>query len=94
MYAGKRPFVVIGLILAVGAVPVGIAIATSGLGAVGTTLARGTGAPEDQVLLRFKGSFLQVPREDGSADLRLTGTKGFVFAPGDAGPGDDAVARI
>ena len=32
-------------------------------------------------------------QKDGSSVLRLSGTQGYIFFPGDMGPGDDATGR-
>lgn len=50
-----------------------------------------TGKP---ALLRMRGSSIYTPKEDGSAEIELRGKFGFMFFPGDIGPGDAATGRV
>ena len=45
------------------------------------------------VVLDLHGSVAIVEQPDGSGELRLSGTSGFLFFPGDVGPGDVATGR-
>jgi hypothetical protein len=51
-------------------------------------------SPDRSVILDIHGSFASDPQADGSSEGRGSGTTGFVFLPGDAGPGDTSTGRI
>ena len=45
------------------------------------------------IVIKFQGRVASIPQRDGSTVMRLSGTQGFLFFPGDVGPGDDATGR-
>jgi len=45
------------------------------------------------VVLNIQGSYAEVPQADGTALGRGSGTFGFIFLPGDEGPGDTSTGR-
>jgi hypothetical protein len=51
-------------------------------------------SPDRSVILQVHGSFASVPQADGSSVGRGSGVTGFVFYPGDAGPGDTSTGRF
>jgi hypothetical protein len=51
-------------------------------------------SPDRSVTLDVHGSFSSVPQPDGTVEDRGSGTTGFGFSPGDAGPGDTATGRL
>ncbi len=86
--------------------PDGVRSTTVGGNAVGTSFDNGTftvtGVHIDEVtniatgksvINKLQGRVASIPREDGSSVLRLSGTQGYIFFPGDMGPGDDATGR-
>jgi hypothetical protein len=50
--------------------------------------------PDRSVVVDWDGSFASVPLADGTFADRGSGTVGFAFFPGDAGPGDTTTGRI
>ena len=86
--------------------PAGVRFANVGGNAVGTLFDNGTfvvtGRHPDEVtnvatgksvVVERQGRVASVPQQDGSTVLHMSGTQGFVFFPGDVGPGDDATGR-
>ena len=86
--------------------PEGVRIENVGGNAAGTSFDNGTfvitGRHPDEVtnvatgksiVIELQGRVASVPQQDGSTVLRLRGTQGFLFFPGDVGPGDDATGR-
>ncbi len=86
--------------------PEGVRFTTVGGNALGTLFDNGTfvvtGRRIDEVtniatgksvINKLQGRVASIPQEDGSTVLRLSGTQGFIFFPGDVGPGDDATGR-
>jgi hypothetical protein len=51
-------------------------------------------SPDHSVTLDVHGSFSSVPQPDGTVEDRGSGTTGFSFFPGDAGPGDTSTGRL
>ena len=51
-------------------------------------------SPDRSVILKVHGNFASVPQPDGSSLGQGSGTTGFTFSPGDAGPGDTSTGRI
>ena len=45
------------------------------------------------VINDLNGRVVSIPRKDGSTVLWLSGRQGFIFFPGDVGPGDDTTGR-
>ena len=96
-----------GLACPVAIAPEGVRSTVVGGNAVGTLFDNGTfvvtGRHPDEVtnvatgksvVVERQGRVAAVPQQDGSTVLHLSGTEGFLFFPGDVGPGDDATGRI
>jgi hypothetical protein len=95
-----------GLVCPEAIAPAGVGFANVGGNAVGTLFDNGTfvitGRHPDEVtnvatgksiVIKFQGRVASIPQRDGSTVMRLSGTQGFLFFPGDVGPGDDATGR-